>query len=549
MERIVYRKTLDVYKNGVQFMLQGFETADNMSRIIEISLMASGDAIDFPLEKIEALMYVTTPNASEPSINKCTIKDNRVVYDVLPIVEEGITTMQLKIIETSTNGATGILASPKFAVEVTKSVANDENAEQTTTFTALEDAVAKAKAVYDERFLRMELTSDCLFRAYYADGTYYETDLLKRIFHEGNSLLSESFAKGGTGIRTGEDTDNSMYYSNVSKSEALNAKSIMENSEEILEEVKLHGIYTAFSVDFETGKVEYVSPSFKFSINLETGELDATGQTYSFEDEIDRAVIEWLSANGVNFSKLQDISSTHTEAISDLKKDVDALKDEDEELRDCIDEVKDRVVPIKLGGTGATTAEEALQNLGVANKLKALNALPIMVRRDENGVMKTTEKTILDAVGPYTYSGYLEVDTTNPIWEREEVLSSNMQFDLEGEQPILSMDINYTGCRGGSTNATDAIPTISFIDETGNFSKKVTLDDVHLNSTPSLRTKSIELSEEEVAYLYANNPKLLVKFKTSFELGTSTNRNSGYIEDITIESVSVKIYPAQRYHI
>ena len=320
--------------------------------------MASGDAIDFPLEKIEAIMYVTTPNATEPSINVCTIKDNKVVYEVLPIVEEGITTMQLKIIETSTDGATGILASPKFAVEVTKSDADDESVEQTTSFTALEDAVAKAKTTYDERFLRMELSSDCIFRAYYADGTVYETDVLQKLFMNGNVLLSESFAHGGTGVRAGEDTDNSKHYSNVSKSEALNAKSIMENSEEILEEVKLHGVYTAFSVDFETGEVEYVSPSFQFKINSESGELDAIGQTYSFEDEVGRVVEEWLASNSVVLKDLQDISTTHAEEITALQETTEAHTEE-------IDALKSRVTPIELGGTGATTAEEALINLGI----------------------------------------------------------------------------------------------------------------------------------------------------------------------------------------
>ena len=68
----------------------------------------------------------------------------------------------------------------------------------------------------------------------------------------------------------------------------------MENSKDILEEVKLHGVYTAFSVDFETGEVEYVSPSFKFNVNLETGELETEGQSYTFEDEIYRVVEDWL---------------------------------------------------------------------------------------------------------------------------------------------------------------------------------------------------------------------------------------------------------------
>jgi hypothetical protein len=357
MELIKYRKTLDVHKNGVQFMLQGFQTADNMSRVIEISLMASGDAIDFPLERIVAMMYVTTPGAEEPSINSCTIKDNKVIYDVLPIVEEGITKMQLKIIEVSPDGAKRVLCAPEFAVEVTKSGADDESVEQTTTFTALEETVAKAKIAYDERFLRMELTSDCIFKAYYADGTTYETDILQKLFLNGNVELSKSYAMGGTGVRAGEDTDNSMYYSNVSKSEALNAKDIMENSEEILEEVRLHGVYTAFKVDFETGNVEYVSPSFKFKVNIETGELETEGQSYTFDDEIGRVVSDWLKKNNIVLEDLQAISTTHG-------KDIEALKEVTQAHTEEITELQEGVTPIEKGGTGATTKEEAIINLG-----------------------------------------------------------------------------------------------------------------------------------------------------------------------------------------
>ena len=354
MELIKYRKTLDVHKNGVQFMLQGFQTADNMSRVIEISLMASGDAIDFPLERIVAMMYVTTPGAEEPSINSCTIKDNKVIYDVLPIVEEGITKMRLKIIEASPDGAKRVLCAPEFAVEVTKSGTDDESAEQTTTFTALEDAVSKAKTVYDERFLRMELTSDCIFKAYYADGTTYETDILQKLFLNGNVELSKSYAMGGTGVRAGEDTDNSKYYSNVSKSEALNAKDIMENSEEILEEVRLHGVYTAFKVDFETGNVEYVSPSFKFKVNMETGELETEGQSYTFDDEIGRVVSDWLKKNNIVLEDLQKMATEHGKDIKELKEVTQAHTEEINKPR-----------PIEKGGTGATTKEEARTNLEI----------------------------------------------------------------------------------------------------------------------------------------------------------------------------------------
>ena len=351
MERITYRKTLDVHKNGVQFMLQGFETADNMSRVVEISLMASGDAIDFPLERIVAMMYVTSPGATEPSINECIIEDNKVVYEVLPLTVEGITTMQLKLIETSPEGATSVLASPKFSIEVTRSNVDDNGSELKTTFTAIEDFVAKAEASYSSRLINIELTSDCIFKANYADGTYYETDILQKLFLNGNVELSKSYAMGGTGVRAGEDTDNSKYYSNLAKSEAINAQNIMNDSEEILEEVKLHGIYTAFSVDFETGKVEYVSPSYKFKINTETGNLDAEGQTYTFEEEIERLVVEWLEAKGVRLSEIGKIATEHSRKINANTEEIEALKI--------------RVTPIENGGTGASTKEDAIINLGL----------------------------------------------------------------------------------------------------------------------------------------------------------------------------------------
>lgn len=295
MERIVYRKTLDVHKNGIQFMLQGFETADNLSRSIEISLMASGDSIDFPLENMMAVMYVITPGATEPSINACTIKDNKVIYDVLPITEEGITEMQLKIIETSIEGAKSVLVSPKFAVEVSKSDVDDDNAEQITTFTALEDALAIAKATYDRRLLGIEIDDKYMFKAIYADGTVYETDAIKECLLEGNAVLSKSYAMGDTGVRDGETTDNSKYYSAVSKSAADEARNVGYDATALLNEARKHGVYTSFVMNFETGELEYVSPGYVFSVDEESGELIALGKTYSFEDRVHALIEEHLS--------------------------------------------------------------------------------------------------------------------------------------------------------------------------------------------------------------------------------------------------------------
>lgn len=350
MERIVYRKTLDAHKNGIQFTLQGFETADNMARQIEISLMASGDTIDLPLEQLVAIMYVTTPNATEPSINECVIKDNKIIYDVLPIVEEGITEMQLKLIETSPEGAKSVLATPRFAVEVIASNVDDEGAMQTTTYTALENAIAMAKSVYDSRVVSVEIDSDCTFRVVYADGTTYESEVLKELYLKGESLLSQSYARGGTGLRTGEDTDNSMYYSNVSRSASAEATKSSEEAIELLEETKLHGIYTAFSIDFESGEVKYISPSYKFNVNKESGELEAIGKAYTPEETIELVVTEWLSKTSASlderlesetqerFTADEDIRRNCADRYNDLKSRIETLETdviEDTENQGC----------------------------------------------------------------------------------------------------------------------------------------------------------------------------------------------------------------------
>lgn len=290
MERIIYRKTLDTHKNGVQFLLQGFETEDKLSRTIEISLMASGDAIDFPLEQVMAMMYITTPKATEPSINECVIKDNKIIYDVLPIVEEGITTFQLKLIETGPEGARSVLCSPKFAIEVLASSATDSYARQSVTFTALEDAVAAAKGVYDKRLLEIEVDDKCIFRAYYADGAVYETDAIKECLEVGHTLLSKSYAMGESGAREGEATDNSKYYSNVARSSSEEARIDGDHATDLLNEVRKHGVYTSFAMDFDTGELKYVSPSYQFAIDEESGELTANGKVYNFDEVVEEAV-------------------------------------------------------------------------------------------------------------------------------------------------------------------------------------------------------------------------------------------------------------------
>ena len=277
MERITYRFTLDVHKNGIQRTLQGFETDDKKSRKLAINLVASGDTYEIPFDHVVALMYVTTANAKEPSINECTIEDNTIVYEVLDVLEEGITEVQLKLLEVRPNGARSVLVSPKFALEVAKSGTDDEGAEQTVTFTSLEQALARAKGVYDCRLLSIEVDEDCTFRVFYADGSIYENHFFRDALYNGNALLSESFAHGGTGIREGEDSDNSRFYKDIAREVLVQTLDVNNECRSMLNEVIEKSLYTSFAVDFKEGQLTYYSQTYNFTIDTETGELKFEG--------------------------------------------------------------------------------------------------------------------------------------------------------------------------------------------------------------------------------------------------------------------------------
>ena len=336
MERITYRKTLDVHKNGSQFLLQGFETADNLSRVIEISLMASGDAIDFPLEGAIASMYVLTPGTDTPSVNDCIIKDNKVVYDVLPITQEGITTMQLKIIGTSFDGAKSVLASPKFSVEVTKSVMDDEEVENTPSFTALENSMAKINAVYDARLVRIDVDPDCVFKAYYNNGIIYESDAIRQM------LLT---------VTTDMDLTSLVQSGLVSFTADEVANKVLSDVND--------------SINFKMGNAKYSSnllgnyevPTFVSWDALTSNTPYSAGLTSTTKG------IAFVSGNKTNHTVIA-YADNNEKAIGYIHSIIDGKDKGWNSKVNLSSEVKD-VLPVENGGTGASNKEEAMKSLGM----------------------------------------------------------------------------------------------------------------------------------------------------------------------------------------
>jgi hypothetical protein len=89
-----------------------------------------------------------------------------------------------------------------------------------------------------------------------------------------SATLSRSWAVGGTGIRTGEDSDNSKFYAQTSGANATLAEQYAGDAEGAVETIRQLTIETTFSVDFTTGELLYTSPGFTFEVNTTTGNLD-----------------------------------------------------------------------------------------------------------------------------------------------------------------------------------------------------------------------------------------------------------------------------------
>ena len=94
-----------------------------------------------------------------------------------------------------------------------------------------------------------------------------------------NAILSESYAVGGTGTRTGEDADNSKYYSEQSQACSQTAQFYAEQAEaagnEAINRINeaLSQNVPQFTIDFTTGHLKYQGGRFNFAVQNTTGHL------------------------------------------------------------------------------------------------------------------------------------------------------------------------------------------------------------------------------------------------------------------------------------
>lgn len=297
VQRLVYRFTLDAYKNGVQRVLQGFQTGESVSRHMEISLVSGSLPYELPLDNITASMYVKRPSQTSPSINACTIdgENNKILYDITDddISEAGIVKMQLKIFDEET-----VLISPTFGMEVWESEVEDSEAEDTQEYTALTQALAAAEAMKDSAIAELYLDENNIFTVVFGDGTEYTSSVIADAIAalgnvEGFSLKAEGYA---VGTQDGEPVtsespyyhDNAKYHAEQAALSALTASNHETNA----------GIASASAQGYASDALGYKNDA-KDSKDAAAGSAsDALGYKNDAKDYKDLAVGAASDANG-----------------------------------------------------------------------------------------------------------------------------------------------------------------------------------------------------------------------------------------------------------
>lgn len=84
---------------------------------------------------------------------------------------------------------------------------------------------------------------------------------------ENNAKLSKSWAVGDTGMRDGEDTDNSKYYSGISKQWSDTSKGYADSAEDTLEQINKKVQMAEFDIDDDGNLVYTDGASYIFNVS------------------------------------------------------------------------------------------------------------------------------------------------------------------------------------------------------------------------------------------------------------------------------------------
>lgn len=279
---------LDLYlDNYVSVQAKQF---DKNSRQISVSLTQYGEPFAVTSD-LNAKVKMRKPDG-KGIFNDCDVKDGKIIIILTGqmLLSAGAAPVDVVLISNDE-----ILSTMTFTLNIVKSALPNGEIESSNEFSALIEALKKCEN-WDDYFKgeSEELKEECAKKLeailqndyipaleQYISNCKNSAEASARSASEADNyaLESESYAHGGTGIRTGENTDNSKYYSEQSAAASATAKSYAEQAEAAGDEAvkKINDAITTnlpiFQVDFSNGHLQYEGGRFDFYVADATGHL------------------------------------------------------------------------------------------------------------------------------------------------------------------------------------------------------------------------------------------------------------------------------------
>lgn len=252
-----------------KYILINAKQYDKNSRFLSVTCYNHGEV--YPINAGEHSAYIRYKKSDNNSVfNFCKIDNkSRILVELTEqmLVSDGLCCADLVIVNkgsANVNSSTGeiiaidnasVLSTMPLYIDVTGTAVENSDIESSYEYNGLNEALEKAEAEY--------------------------TEVMK---------TSKSWAVGGTGIRSGEDTDNAQYYSTISSSGAAasRASAMSAASSEHLAEQHMHNALT-YSQNTQTymGNAKTYADNAKSSANnAKTSEINAkTSETNAGKSE------------------------------------------------------------------------------------------------------------------------------------------------------------------------------------------------------------------------------------------------------------------------
>ncbi|MCM1286509.1 MAG: phage baseplate upper protein, partial [Acetobacter sp.] len=151
MNKSIYRKTLDVQKNGIQFSINAVKN-EALSRQLIISIVDGGKPLDLSGKDVQAILYAVKPDG-QVLYNACEINGNTIKYDFTQqtVSVSGEVTARIKFIAEN-----AVLYAPQFSIMVDDVEEFDDAVLSTNEYSALVSMSNDTKKLCNEIERKLE---------------------------------------------------------------------------------------------------------------------------------------------------------------------------------------------------------------------------------------------------------------------------------------------------------------------------------------------------------------------------------------------------------